>query len=221
MAQVLPAPLYVKHFDLNIPPLGVLATVNFLDFALVMIRFACMPLLLKLSQWIDSLTERFGQASAFCVILTILVGFYNVVARYVGKFIGIKLTTNLLIELQWYLFSLTFLFGFAYILKHGANVRVDFLSTKWNEKTRAWVDLAGHTLFLVTFCILGLYVTTYPILQSWGQLPDGTFGSWELSPDPDGLPRAPIKSMLWVGFGMLLLQTVSEIIKNVEIIKKH
>lgn len=180
-----------------------------------------MSLLLKFSSWIDSLTERLGATSAYCVLLTVLVGFYNVVARYLGKFIGIKLTTNLLIELQWYLFSLTFLLGFAYILKHGANVRVDFLSAKWDEKTRAWVDLIGHAFFLITFCIIGLYVTTYPILQSWGQLPDGTFGTWELSPDPDGLPRAPIKSMLWVGFGMLLLQTISEIIKNVEIIKRH
>jgi TRAP-type mannitol/chloroaromatic compound transport system permease small subunit len=205
---------------MSIPLLELLVSVDLGNFARVMIRFVRMTLLLKLSAWIDSLTERFGQASAFCVVLIVLVGFYNVVARYVGKFIGIKLTTNLLIELQWYLFSLTFLFGFAYILKHGANVRVDFLSTKWDGKTRAWVDLAGHVLFLVSFCIIGLYVTTYPILQSWGQLPDGTFGSWELSPDPDGLPRAPIKSMLWVGFGMLLLQTVSEIIKNVEIIKK-
>jgi TRAP-type mannitol/chloroaromatic compound transport system permease small subunit len=179
-----------------------------------------MTALLKLSGWIDTLTERFGQASAFCVLLTVGVGFYNVIARYLGKFIGIKLTTNLLIELQWYLFSLTFLFGFAYILKHGANVRVDFLSANWSPKTKAWVDLLGHTLFLVTFCIIGLYVTSYPILQSWGQLPDGTFGVWELSPDPDGLPRAPIKSMLWVGFGMLLLQTISEIIKNLSIIKE-
>jgi TRAP-type mannitol/chloroaromatic compound transport system permease small subunit len=185
-----------------------------------MIRFERMTALLKFSAWIDALTERFGQASAFCVLLTVATGFYNVIARYAGKFIGIKLTTNLLIELQWYLFSLTFLFGFAYILKHGANVRVDFLSTHWSSKTRAWVDLAGHTLFLLTFCIIGLYVTSYPILQSWGQLPDGSFGTWELSPDPDGLPRAPIKSMLWVGFGMLLLQTISEIIKNIFIIRE-
>ena len=179
-----------------------------------------MSQLLKLSHWIDSLTEHLGTASAWCVLLTVLTGFYNVVARYLGRFIGIKLTTNLLIELQWYLFSLTFLLGFAYILKHGANVRVDFLSNKWDEKTRAWVDLIGHALFLITFCIIGLYVTTYPILQSWGQLPDGSFGSWELWPDPDGLPRAPIKSMLWVGFGMLLLQTLSEMIKNIHVIAR-
>ncbi len=177
-----------------------------------------MTTLLKLSHWIDDLTEYFGKASALSVLLTILVGFYNVIARYAGRFIGIKLTSNLLIELQWYLFSLTFLLGFAYVLKHGANVRVDFLYANWSPKTKAWVDLVGHTIFLITFCIIGIYVTTHPILQSWGRLPDGSYSAWELSPDPDGLPRAPIKSMLWVGLGMLLLQTISEIIKNISII---
>lgn len=178
-----------------------------------------MRLFLKLSQSIDNITEYLGKAAAICVLLTVCVGFYNVIARYLGRFVGFKLTTNMLIELQWYLFSLTFLFGFAYILKHGENVRVDFLYANWSEKTKAWIDLAGHAIFLTTFCIIGLYVSTRPILQSWGYLPDGAFGAWELSPDPDGLPRAPIKSMILFGFGMLLLQTFSEIIKNIEIIK--
>ncbi len=178
-----------------------------------------MRTLLKFSTFIDNITEYFGKASAFCVLLTIAIGFYNVIARYIGRFVGVKLTTNMLIELQWYLFSLTFLLGFAYILKHGENVRVDFLYAKWTQKTKAWVDLIGHALFLVTFCIIGLYVTTHPVLQSWGRLPDGTYGTWELSPDPDGLPRAPIKSMILTGFGMLLLQTFSEIIKNISIIQ--
>lgn len=152
-------------------------------------------------------------------MLTIAVGFYNVIARYIGRFIEVKLTSNLFIELQWYLFSLTFLLGFSYVLKHGLNVRVDFLYTNWSAKTKAWVDLVGHAIFLTLFCIIGLYVTTHPVLQSWGLLPDGSFGTWELSPDPDGLPRAPIKSMMLVAFGMLFLQTISEIIKNIAVIK--
>jgi len=179
-----------------------------------------MRLFIKFSQTIDNITEYFGKASALCVLLTIAIGFYNVIARYLGRFIGTKLTSNMLIEMQWYLFSLTFLFGFAYILKHGENVRVDFLYTNWTPKTKAWVDLIGHVLFLITFCIIGLYVATYPVLQSWGRLPDGTYGTWEISPDPDGLPRAPIKSMILVGFGMLLLQTISEIIKNISTIRE-
>jgi len=179
-----------------------------------------MNTLKKFSQYVDNLTDRLGQASTYSVILTVGVGFYNVIARYLGRFIGLKLTSNLFIELQWYLFSLTFLLGFPYVLKHGLNVRVDFLYANWSEKTKAWVDMIGHAIFLITFCIIGLYVTTHPVLQSWGLLPNGTFGTWELSPDPNGLPRAPIKSMLLVAFVMLLLQTFSEIIKNIAIIQK-
>ncbi len=178
-----------------------------------------MQTFLKFSRTIDALTDKLGHASAICVILTVAVGFYNVMARYLGRFIEVKLTSNLFIELQWYLFSLTFLLGFSYVLKHGLNVRVDFLYANWSPKTKAGVDLIGHALFLSIFCIIGMYVTTHPVLQSWGLLPDGSFGTWELSPDPDGLPRAPIKSMLLVAFGMLFLQTISEIIKNVAIIK--
>ena len=178
-----------------------------------------MQTFIKFSRTIDALTNKLGHASAFCVMLTIAVGFYNVIARYLGRFLEVKLTSNLFIELQWYLFSLTFLLGFSYVLKHGLNVRVDFLYTNWSPKTKAWVDLIGHALFLTAFCFIGLYVTTHPVLQSWGLLLDGSFGAWELSPDPDGLPRAPIKSMMLVAFGMLFLQTISEIIKNIVIIK--
>lgn len=165
-------------------------------------------------RWMDSVSTSLGKISASLVILTVAIGFYNVVARYLGRFVGVKLTTNMLIELQWYLFSLIFLFGFPYILKIGENVRVDFLYADWSMKTKAWVNLIGH-LFLLIFCIIGIWVTFYPVLQSWGLLPDGTFGHWEVSPDPDGLPRAPIKTMMPVGFALLFLQGLAEIFKNV------
>ncbi|PWH12065.1 MAG: C4-dicarboxylate ABC transporter substrate-binding protein [Anaerolineae bacterium] len=170
--------------------------------------------MLKFSRWMDSVSMYLGKVAAFLVILTVAIGFYNVVARYLGRFVGVKLTTNMLIELQWYLFSLIFLLGFPYILKIGENVRVDFLYANWSMKTKAWVNLIGH-LFLLTFCIIGIWVTFYPVLQSWGLLPDGTFGQWEVSPDPDGLPRAPIKTMMPIGFALLFLQGLAEIFKNI------
>lgn len=170
--------------------------------------------MLKFSRWMDSVSMTLGKISAFLIVLTVAVGFYNVVARYLGRFVGVKLTTNMLIELQWYLFSLIFLLGFPYILKIGENVRVDFLYANWDIKTKAWVNLIGH-LFLLTFCVIGIGVTFYPVMQSWGLLPDGTFGRWEISPDPDGLPRAPIKTMIPVGFALLFLQGLGEIFKNI------
>jgi TRAP-type mannitol/chloroaromatic compound transport system permease small subunit len=177
--------------------------------------------LLKLSQAIDRVTDVLGSFSAGMVILTIAVGFYNVVARYIGRLIGLKLSSNALIELQWYLFSLMFLLGFAYILKQGANVRVDFLYARWSEKRQAMVDFLGTVFFLIPFCVLGIWVSANPVLQSWGLLPDGTWGSWELSPDADGLPRSPIKTMLIVGFALLLAQAVSQAIKYLAILKGY
>lgn len=174
--------------------------------------------LLKLSAGIDRITEQLGKLADWIVIFTIAVGFYNVAARYIGRFIGLKLSSNAFIELQWYLFSLMFFFGFAYILKHGANVRVDFLYSNWSERRRAWVDLLGTVFFLIPFCILGLAVTFNPVLLSWGLLPDGSWGTWEVSSDADGLPRAPIKTMILVAFGFLLLQAISQAIKYLAII---
>lgn len=169
--------------------------------------------LLKYTQVVDSISERLGWLSMFLVVLTVIIGFYNVVARYFGRFIGTQLSSNLFIELQWYLYSLVFFLSFAYILKHGINVRVDFIYAKWPKKRKAMVDFWGHLFFLVPFCIMGIWVTVNPVLSSWGRLPNGGWGTWELSPDPSGLPRAPIKTMIIVAFVLLLLQVIAELIK--------
>lgn len=180
-----------------------------------------MRLLLKFSHLIDRMIEQMGRLSNWIVILLIAIGFYNVIARYIGRFVGLQLSSNALIELQWYLFSLVFFLGFAYTLKHGMNVRVDFLYAQWSEKQRAWVDLLGTLLFLIPFCVIGILTTIHPVLQSWGRLPDGSWGTWEISSDANGLPRAPIKSMIIVAFGLLLLQAISQAIKYLAILKGY
>jgi TRAP-type mannitol/chloroaromatic compound transport system permease small subunit len=174
--------------------------------------------LLHVAHLIDRLTNIVGNLSNWLVILVIAVGFYNVLARYIGRFIGLKLSSNVFIELQWYLFSLIFFLGFAYVLKQGANVRVDFLYANWNEKRRAWVDVLGNLLVLIPFCLIGIYVTFNPVLSSWGRLPGGDWGTWEVSSDADGLPRAPIKTMIIVAFGLLLLQSISQTIKHIAVL---
>lgn len=178
-----------------------------------------MKLLLKLSHTIDQFNEQLGNLSTWLVVITIVIGFTNVLTRYIGRFVGLRLSSNLAIELQWYLYTLIFFTGFAYILKNGVNVRVDFLSSKWTRRRQVWIDIVGHLLFLVPFCLIAIYVTINPVLLSWGRLPDGSWGNWEVSPDPNGLPRAPIKSMIIVAFGCLLLQTLSELIKYVAFLK--
>ena len=85
------------------------------------------------------------------------------------------------------------------------------------EKRRALVDFIGTVAFLIPFCLLGLWVSTNFVLQSWGVMPDGTIGAWEISANADGLPPAPIKTMLIVGFGLLLLQAIAQAIKYLAI----
>ncbi|MDQ4077081.1 MAG: TRAP transporter small permease subunit [Chloroflexota bacterium] len=172
-----------------------------------------METLIKFSRIVDRISERLGWVSMMIVLLTLVVGFYNVVARYVGRFIGVQLSSNFFIELQWYLYSLVFLLGFAYILKHEINVRVDFIYANWPPKKKAMLNFLGHIFFLIPFTILGILVTINPVLRSWGRLPGGGWTSWEVSPDPGGLPRAPLKTMIIVAFVLLLLQTISELIK--------
>jgi len=168
---------------------------------------------------VEKLTDSMGAISMYLVIITVAIGFINVVLRYIGQFVGQRLTSNFFIELQWYLYSLIFLFGFAYILKHNINVRVDFWYADQSLKRKALVDFVGHFLALVPFCILGIVVTINPVLISWGRYPNGSWGTWELSPDPSGLPRAPIKTMILVAFITLLLQAGVELIRLWAVLK--
>ena len=180
-----------------------------------------MRALLKIAHGIDAISELLGKIATAIVLLTLAIGFYNVLVRYIGRFTGIQLSSNLWIETQWYLFTLIFFLMFPYILKHNVNVRVDFFYARWRPRRQALVDLLGTLLFLIPFCILGLYIGIPWILKSWGQLPDGSFGTWEVSPDPNGLPRAPIKSMLVVAFTLLLMQAIAQVIKYIAVLMGH
>lgn len=178
-----------------------------------------MRYLLKYAHAVDAISEVMGRAANYLVLLVIAVGFFNVAARYLGRFTGQRLSSNLWIELQWYIFSIIFFLMFPYVLKHNLNVRVDFYYGRWSDRRKATVDLVGTLVFLIPFCILGLYVTWNPVLRSWGLLPDGTWGAWEVSPDPNGLPRAPIKAMILIAFTTLLLQATAQLIRYIDILR--
>jgi TRAP-type mannitol/chloroaromatic compound transport system permease small subunit len=159
------------------------------------------------------LSEALGRVAIILTLVLVAVGFYNVVARYIGRFIGQNLSSNSFIETQWYIFSVIFFLMFAYNLRHDVNVRVDFLYAKWGLRRRTWIDLIGTVLVLIPFCILAIWMTVNPVLFSWRL--------WEMSPDPGGLPRAPIKTFIIVAFVLLLLQAISQVIKYVAILTGH
>lgn len=169
--------------------------------------------LLRFARFMDRITEWQGAVSAMLVVVVVTVGFYNVVTRYLGRYIGTQLSSNAYLELQWYLFSAIFFLGFAYILKHHVNVRVDFFYAKLSERGRALIDFWGTVLFLIPFCVIGLWVTVTPVWRSWV--------TWEMSSDANGLPRAPVKSLVVIAFVFLLLQAIAQAVKYYAILRGH
>lgn len=166
--------------------------------------------LLRLSRLIDSFNERIGRFTYWLVLFMILIGVWNVIGRYLGYLLQRNLSSNGFIEFQWYIFDVIFLLGAAYTLKQNNHVRVDVLYSNWSRKRQALANLLGTLLFLIPFSIMVIWFSWQAILDSW-QI-------WELSPDPGGLPRAPIKSMIIVGFVLLIIQGISEAIKNFAIL---
>ncbi|MGD8601688.1 MAG: TRAP transporter small permease subunit [Gemmatimonadota bacterium] len=169
-----------------------------------------MRLLRRLSSGVDALNDRIGASIRWLVLLMVLTGAGNAVVRYFSRGLGLSLNLVPVTEAQWYLFSIVFLLGAAYALRHGVHVRVDVLYERLTTRTRAWIDLVGTVLFLVPFAVMMLWVT-FPAVRS----------SWEIreaSPDPGGLPRYPVKALILVAFALLVLQALSEVVKQVDIL---
>ncbi len=170
-----------------------------------------MRRLLQISRIIDAVNEGIGRLSYWLVFFMVLVGVWNVVGRYIGRWIGQNLTSNALIEIQWYLFDLVFLLGAAYALKHNGHVRVDLFYKDLSPRRKALINFLGSIIFLIPFCGLIIYYSWGTILNSWKIL--------EISPDPGGLPRYPIKSVIIISMILLILQGISEAIKNWDIFR--
>lgn len=144
-------------------------------------------------------------------LVMVLVAAFNTLARYLGPRIGIQVSSNAYLELQWYLFSLLFLLGGAWTLQRDRHVRVDVLYSRWSGRARAWVDALGTALLLIPFTLAGLWVTWQPIRASWA-IREG-------SPDPGGLPRYPIKTVILIGFGLLLIQAVANLLHHIAMLR--
>ncbi|MCB1044624.1 MAG: TRAP transporter small permease subunit [Acidobacteria bacterium] len=154
---------------------------------------------------IDTCTEKIGRTTSWLTLAMVLFGAFNAIARYLGRSLGMHLSSNLYIELQWYLFSAIFLLGGAYTLKMDEHVRVDVIYSRFSERTKMWLDLVGTLAFLMPFCVLMIWVTVPAAYASWAE--------WEQSNDPGGLPRYPIKTLVPLAFVLLILQGFSNVLK--------
>jgi TRAP-type mannitol/chloroaromatic compound transport system permease small subunit len=161
----------------------------------------------------DRLAGVLGWISAILIFPTVAISVVNVVLRRIGSEVGKSLTSNALIEAQWYLYGLMFVFGFAYILREGINVRVDFWFANQPSRTQSIIDLVGHLVCLLPFAYIGVRYSWPSVQVSWQQ--------GEMSPDAGGLFRPPIKTALMFAFVFLGIQGIAEVIKNIEYLRGH
>lgn len=167
-----------------------------------------MKLLLSISQLIDALTDRIGKLAMWLVLATTLISAGNAIIR---KVFGTS--SNAWLEIQWYLFAAVFMLGSGYAFLKNAHVRIDFVSSRFSARTRNWVDIGGILVFVVPLCVLMIY-------EGW-PLFTQALASGEMSSNAGGLIRWPIYALIPFGFGLLMLQSTSELIKRLAFLKGH
>ena len=166
---------------------------------------------LGVSKGIDTVTTAVGRVMFWLTLVMVLIGAVNVVTRYVGRSLGMSLGGTLYIALQTQLFDLVFLLGAAYVLNKDGHVRVDIIYASTSEKVRAWIDIFGTLVFLFPFCALGLYLSWGYVGRSWQQ--------GEVNTNAGGFPVYPIKTVILIAFGLIVLQGVSELIKRIAFLR--
>ena len=163
-----------------------------------------LSVLRKTLRCIDGISEWVGKGVAWIVLAMVLLVSYDVAMRYFFKSGSVALQ-----ELEWHLFSIIFLIGGAYTLKHDDHVRLDLIykSRFMNDYRRAWLNLVGSILFLIPFCAL-IIICSWPFLSQ-------SFTYAESSPDAGGLShRWLLKSAIPAGFGLLLIHGIGDAIRN-------
>jgi len=177
---------------------------------------------LAVTRVIDEISRRFSIVAIYLVLLASLVSAFNAVFRYStgmlmwmesevggGFFDGIlslyRNNSNTLSEMQWYMFAGMVMLGGAWTLKVNEHVRVDLVYGWVSERTRTWIDLLGGIFFLLPMCVLMIYFTWPWFWQAWV--------TGEGSNQAGGLVRWPVKLLIPLGFALVGLQGISEIIK--------
>jgi TRAP-type mannitol/chloroaromatic compound transport system permease small subunit len=161
-----------------------------------------VKVLLSLSRGIDWLNTQLAVVANWLVLLAAVISAGNAASRYV-----FSESSNGWLEIQWYMFAGMVLLGGPYTLKMNEHVRVDLVYGMVSERTRVWIDIVGGVLFLLPICVILTYFTWPWFVESWNIN--------EASSNAGGLLRWPVKLLLPVGFFLMALQGISEIIKRV------
>lgn len=157
---------------------------------------------IKLSRLIDAMTDRFAIVAKWAVLLSCLISAVNAVVRYAFNY-----SSNAYLEIQWYLFAGCVMLGASQVLRVNEHVRVDVIYGRFSGRGQAIIDLAGFVLFVLPSMLVMLYFA-WPLFVKM-------YETGEMSSNAGGLIRWPAMLMLPLGFAMLAVQGVSEIIKRV------
>src|SRR5262245_51876224 len=167
-----------------------------------------MSALVRLSRAIDWVNAQFGVVANWLVLLACLISAGNAFSRYL-----FSVSSNAWLEIQWYLFAGMFLLGAPYTLQQNEHVRVDLLYGSLSDRRQEWIDLLGGIFFLMPISLLIAWMA-WPFF--WHSFEQG-----EMSGNAGGLIRWPVKLLLPVGFSLLALQGLSEIIKSIASMRGH
>ncbi len=161
-----------------------------------------MGYLLRLSGLIDGLNERIGKTIYWLILAAVLVSSGNATVRYI-----FSNSSNAWLELQWYLFSAVFILCSGYTLMRNEHIRIDIINGRFPKRVRIWIDIIGGLFFLLPMTLM-IMALSWPIFVD-------SFGRNEVSLNAGGLLQWPFKLIVPVGFFLLALQGISEIIKRV------
>jgi TRAP-type mannitol/chloroaromatic compound transport system permease small subunit len=167
---------------------------------------SAVSFLLALSRSIDRLSDRIGHTIYWLVLVAVLISAGNATVRKLFNY-----SSNSFLEIQWYLFSMIFLMCAGYTLKNNEHVRIDIISGRLSAKGRALIDIFGTLVFLMPMAILIMYL-------SWPVFMDA-YTRHEVSTNAGGLIIWPARLMVPVGFFLLILQGLSELIKRIAFLK--
>ncbi len=161
-----------------------------------------MQSLLKLSRAIDRLNAQVGKYVIWLILASTAISAINAIVRKV-----FNTSSNAYLEVQWYLFAWSFLVAAGFTLLNREHVRIDVINSRLPKRAQIWIDIVGFALFLTPLCLLVLY---YTIPLTYQQYLSG-----EMSGNPGGLIRWPVWLALPVGFSLLLVQGLSELVKRI------
>lgn len=167
-----------------------------------------MGALLKLSKLIDSVNEWIGKLAMWLVLAAVIISAGNATLRK-----AFNIGSNAWLEIQWYLFGAVFMLGVGYVMLKNAHVRIDFISGKLSRRTNAIIDAIGIVVFTIPLAIIMIDLGWPMFERAW------TTG--EMSQNAGGLIRWPAWALLPLGFAILLLQALSELIKRIAFLTGH